>query len=179
MMSFVWAAVLLVLVVIGWATNLIGLPGNWFNVLAIAVYAYAAADSGRTAIGGWCVLAVVVLAVLGEIIEFVAGAMGVTKAGGSRRGAVLAIVGSLLGGLLGAIVGLPIPVIGTIAGVLILASFGALAGAVIGERWQGRDWEQSLQIGRAAFWGRLLGTLGKLLTGAVIVALVLAALLLA
>jgi hypothetical protein len=42
----------------------------------------------------------------------------------------------------------------------------------------GRDLTHGWQVGQAAFWGRLLGTAGKLAVGAAIVAVVLAGLLL-
>jgi hypothetical protein len=68
-------------------------------------------------------------------------------------------------------------VLGPIVGAVLFAGLGALAGAVLGERWKGRDLEESLRVGEAAFWSRLLGTLGKSLIGAVMVVLVLAAVL--
>lgn len=176
-MSILWAALLFLVVVIGWALNLFGLPGNWINLLAIGVYACLLPDAGRTAISWWVVGAVAGLAVVGEVLEFAAGAMGVAKVGGSRRGAVLALLGSIAGGILGAIIGIPIPVIGPIVAILIFGGFGALVGAALGERWKGRDWQASFEVGQAAFWGRLFGSLGKLLAGAVIVVVVLGALL--
>ena len=35
----------------------------------------------------------------------------------------------------------------------------------MGEQWKGRDLNESLKIGEAAFWSRLLGTLGKAVVG--------------
>jgi uncharacterized protein YqgC (DUF456 family) len=83
-------------------------------------------------------------------------------------------VGSLLGGIVGLFV--PIPVIGQIVGPIVCAGLGALAGAVIGEQWKGRDLDESLNIGHAAFWGRLIGTLGKILVGCVMLALIIVSL---
>ena len=119
----------------------------------------------------------VVLAALGELLEFLAGALGVTKAGGSRRGAILALVGSLAGGIVGLFVGLPIPVVGPIVGAMLLAGAGAFAGAVLGEQWKGRSFDDSWRIGKAAFWGRLLGTVVKTAIGAVMVGATIVALL--
>jgi uncharacterized protein YqgC (DUF456 family) len=125
---------------------------------------------------GWVVVIVVLgLAILGEIIEFLAGAAGVAQTGGSRRGAVLALVGSVMGGILGIFVGLPIPLIGSMLAALLFGGLGALAGAMIGETWAGRNLEDSLRVGHGAFWGRLLGTLGKILLGSVMIAVVIAA----
>jgi len=174
-----WCATLLFLILVaGWALNLFGLPGNWINVAATVIYAWLLPGEQRLSISWWVVGVALLLAVVGEVLEFAAGAMGVAKLGGSRRGAMLAIAGSLLGGIFGATVGVPIPVIGSIVGILLFAGLGAMAGTVVGEFWKGRDWDGSLRIGRAAFWGRLLGTAGKLVMGTILVLVVLGALLL-
>ena len=177
-MAIFWACVLVGVILIGWGLGLFGLPGNWINVIAVTCYAWFMPADMRVSIGWWVVGTVLVLAILGEVIEAVAGAAGAAKAGGSRRGIVLGVVGSFAGGIVGAVVGLPIPVVGSIAAILLFASVGALAGAMLGERWKGRNWESSWQVGQASFWGRLLGTVGKLALGSMIVVVVLAALVL-
>jgi uncharacterized protein YqgC (DUF456 family) len=148
------------------------------NLAAIAVYVFFTPAGQRLSIGWPVVALVLVLAILGELIEAAASALGVTRVGGSRRGALLAIVGSMIGGVVGAFVGLPVPVVGSLVAILLFASLGALAGAMVGERWKGQEWSASLNVGHAAFWGRLLGTLGKILVASVIVAVAVAALLL-
>ena len=178
-MSVLWAGLLILVLLAGWSLNLFGLPGNWLNVVAIALYAWLVPAESRWSIGWAVVVAVGLVALIGELIEAAAGALGVSKVGGSRRGALLAMVGAMAGGLLGALLGSPIPVVGSIVGILLLASLGALAGAMIGERWKGRGWAISWKVGRAAFWGRLLGTLGKILTASIIVAIAVGALLVA
>ena len=101
-----------------------------------------------------------------------------TRAGGSRRAAVLSLAGSIAGGILGILIGLPVPLVGSVVAAVLCAGLGAMAGAIAGELWLGQDPDASWQIGKAAFWGRLFGTLGKLLVGGVMVAVVLAALVL-
>jgi uncharacterized protein YqgC (DUF456 family) len=177
-MSFVWAGLLLAVVAVGWLMNWVSLPGNWLIVLGTAVYAWWVPVSQRTGIGWIMVVVLFLLAGLGELLEFTAGAAGVAKVGGSRRSAVLAIFGSLGGGFVGAWLGVPIPIVGTLAGILLGAALGALAGGAVGEFSKGRDLEQCWRVGHAAFWGRLLGTFGKLTVGAVMAALVAAALVL-
>lgn len=170
------SAVLLVAVsFVCWALNVIGLPGNWLVVTLAALYAYFMPDERRLDISLATVVGLVALAALGEVIEFLAGALGASKAGGSKRGAALALVGSLLGGIIGVFV--PIPVVGQILGPIVCASIGALVGAVLGEQWKGRDFDTSMNIGHAAFWGRLLGTLGKILVGCLMLVLILVSLL--
>lgn len=176
-MDIVWAVLLVIASVVSWLLNLVGLPGNWLIVLCGGLYAQFGPAMGRTDIDFKIVITLAILALCGELIELGAGAVGTKKAGGSKRGAVLALIGSLIGGTLGLFVGSPIPVIGPIVAAVVFAGLGALAGAVLGERWKGRDLEESLRVGEAAFWSRLLGTLGKVLIGGVMLVLVLVAVL--
>ncbi len=113
----------------------------------------------------WAVAILIAIAILGEVIEFAAGAAGVGKKGGAKRSAALAVVGSLLGGIFGLVVGSPIPVIGNVVGAVLFAGIGAAGGAILGERWVGKNWEGSIDVGVGAFWGRLFGTIGKSLCG--------------
>lgn len=164
---------MLVVVLACWAASLLGLPGNWGILLAAVAYDwFVPADSARQL--GWMVIGLLgALALVGEAIEFLAGAFGVRKRGGSRLSAVLALAGSILGALAGAIIALPVPVVGSVVGVLLGSSVGAMLGATLGEDLRGRDPSASLDVGWAAFWGRLWGTVGKALMGAIMVAVVL------
>ncbi|MEX0977364.1 MAG: DUF456 domain-containing protein [Pirellulales bacterium] len=170
------AAILFLLaIVLGWLVQLVGLPGNWLIVVAAALYAWLVPADAATAIGWPMVVTLVALAILGEVVEFVAGALGVTTVGGSRRGAVLAIVGSIVGGMVGIFVGVPIPIVGSLVGAVLFGGIGALAGAVLGETWTGRDLDASLEIGKAAFIGRLLGTAAKTIVCSLMVVVAIAA----
>lgn len=173
-----WVVLLLLTLVVGWCLTLIGLPGNWLILAAAVVAALLLPDESRVDLTWTTLIVLVILASLGEVLEFAAGALGVAKAGGSRRAAALAIVGSVVGGILGAVMGLPIPipVVASVLAALLGASLGALVGAYVGEDWKRRDFEQSIRVGQAAFWGRLLGTIGKLAMGTAMVVVVLAAL---
>ncbi len=171
------AAILFVVVLVAsWLAQLVGLPGNWAIVTVAALYAWLLPGEHLTAIGWRAVGILLALAVLGEIVEFAAGAVGVSTAGGSRRGAVLAIAGSLVGGIVGLFIGLPIPVIGSLVSAVLFGGLGALAGAVLGETWKGRDFDASLEIGKAAFLGRLLGTVAKMVVCTLMVVVALGAL---
>jgi hypothetical protein len=151
------------------AANLVALPGNWLIALFTALFWYFATSDER-GLEWWSVAAVVVLAGLGELIEFAAGAAGAAKSGASRRSILLAMVGALAGSILG-MAGLSIvPIVGTILGAVGGGALGAFGGAWIGEYWKGRETDQRMAAGKAAFVGRLLGTIGKLAVGAVMVA---------
>jgi len=78
----------------------------------------------------------------------------------------------------GLFVGLPIPLVGSLAAALLFGGAGALAGAFLGESWKGRDFDTSMEVGKAAFVGRLLGTLAKMIISSVMVVVTLVALVL-
>lgn len=177
-MSLVWAGLLLAVVAMGWLMNFVSLPGNWLIALATAIYAWWVPVEQRTGIGWTVVVVLLLLASLGELLEFAAGAAGVAQVGGSRRSAVLAILGSLGGGFVGAWLGVPIPLLGTMIGILLGAALGALAGGAVGEFSAGRSPDQCWRVGHAAFWGRLLGTFGKLAVGTAMAGVIVAALML-
>jgi uncharacterized protein YqgC (DUF456 family) len=139
----------------------LGLPGAWLTI-ALAVLIdlvdvlwLAPEDRPTFSIG---VLATaVVLAGLGELVEFAASALGAKRMGASRRGIVGALVGSLAGAAIGTFL-IPVPVIGTLAG----AVGGSFLGAVLGETSAGRSVEHSMRPATGAAIGRVLGTLGKI-----------------
>lgn len=159
------ASLLILLCVIAWGTNLIALPGNWLAVMLLAGYAWLGPAEGRAGIGYGPVLAASFFALLGEVLEFLASALGAQRAGASRRSTVLAVIGSFIGAMLGAIIGIPVPVVGPILAAVLFAGLGATLGAMWGEWSDGRPWRENWKIGHAAFWGRTLGTLGKIIAG--------------
>lgn len=175
LMEVVYALLFVVTLGACWLAQLVGLPGNWGIVSVAALYAWLLPGERLTAVGWTAVVILLVLAVLGEIVEFAAGALGVSTAGGSRRGAALAILGSLVGGIVGLFVGLPIPVVGSLVSAVLFGGLGALAGATLGETWKGHDFDKSLEIGKAAFVGRLLGTVAKMIICTLMVVVALGA----
>jgi len=161
---------------VGWGASLLGLPGNWLIVI-LGICCWWWPDPASTlAVGEWALIAMLLFAILGEVLEFFAGALGVKKVGGSTRSTVLAVVGSVVGGLAGFFVGSGVPVIGNVVASLAGSALGAWIGSIAGERSLGQPWEHSLQVGGAAFWGRLFGTLAKAFCGTCVAAIFLAAL---
>ncbi len=166
------AMCLVVLVLVGWVLTLLSLPGNWLIVASTALYALLIPNTSTWDISWTLVTVLAVLAGLGEIIELIAAAAGVQRLGGSRRSALLSGVGSIIGALLGT-AWIPVPIVGTLLG----ACLGALGGAMLGESWKGRASGHNWQVGLAAFWGRLLGSMAKILIASVLVTVTLAGLL--
>lgn len=151
---------LFVALVVGWCMTMLSMPGNWLMVASVALFAWLAPPESFDI--SWTVVGVLIaLAVLAELLELAASALGAKRAGGSRRGAVLAIVGSMVGAIIGAFVGVPIPVVGSLVAAILFAGLGALVGAMLGETWKGRTLAESWKVGQSAFWGRLLGALAK------------------
>ena len=167
-----WAALLAITCLAAWGLNLIALPGNWISIGALSLYVWLGPETGRAAIGIYVLVAALLLAVLGELLEFAAAAVGAKRAGASRRSTLYALIGSVAGAILGAVIGIPIPAVGSILAAILFGGVGATLGAMYGEWSQGRPWRESWAIGHAAFWGRTMGMLGKLLAGMAIVLLV-------
>lgn len=150
-----------------WLTNLFSLPGNWILLGMAALFAWLASETGGHGIGWMTVGIMAGLAVLGEVIEFFAGAAGAAKQGASRRSIVFSLIGGMAGSIGGAIVGFPVPVIGPVIAALLGGAGGAFAGAYLGEKSIERPHSESMAVARGAFAGRLWGTVGKFAVGAV------------
>jgi uncharacterized protein YqgC (DUF456 family) len=101
---------------------------------------------------GWPLLiSVVVLGLLAELAEMVAGAAGAGQAGGTRWGMAGALVGSIVGLLAGSVL-IPIPIVGSIVGAVI----GAGAGTLLAERGTKRTWNDAWRSSRGAMVGKAL-----------------------
>lgn len=123
----------------------------------------AIASTARTAMFSWWTLGIAAgLALIGELIEFGASAVGAAKAGGTRRGAIGSIIGALVGAIGGSLI---VPILGTIIG----AALGAGLGALIFERHDGRKtWKEASKIGAGAAAGRLVATLAKVVVACIV-----------
>lgn len=154
-MEWIYYIAMLVAGGVGILINILGLPGNWILVLAFAGYAWA---TGFDVHVGWpAIIALVVIGLIAEGVEFIAGGAGAAKAGGTKRG----MAGALVGGLIGAIALSPIFIIGPIVG----ACAGAFIGAFIVEYAIDPDHQRSLTIGWGAAKGRFIGIISKLAFG--------------
>ncbi len=155
-----WGAALgiVVIALVGVILTLLTLPGTWLIVLAaIGLKAWR-----PELIDWWTVGVLAGIAVLAEIVEFGAGALGAAKGGATKRGAIGAIVGSFVGAIAGTFI--PLFPISTIAGGVV----GAAAGTVLMERGSAqRSWADAARSGRGAAVGRLFATLSKTALAAV------------
>jgi uncharacterized protein YqgC (DUF456 family) len=168
---YLWAVLLLVVSGAAWFLTLFTLPGNWLIIAAAALFAFLLPEEAGRGIT-WITVGVLIgLAIVGEIIEFGAGAAGAAKQGASRRAIVLSIVGAMVGSIAGLAIGAPIPIVGSFLMAVLGGAAGAFAGAYLGETWKGRTDEERVAAGKGAFFGRLWGTVGKLAVGAIMLAI--------
>src|SRR5690349_7429862 len=106
-MDWVYYIFLLLVLVCGLVLNLFTLPGNWLMLLALVGFDWV--TGWRHFHWAWLV-GLFVIAVVAEVLEFLASGKGAKQAGGTLWGTVGALLGALIGGLF--LTGLvPIPVV--------------------------------------------------------------------
>lgn len=166
-MDYVVLAFYLLISLAGLVSLIFGLPGNFIILGASILYGWY---GGFDEITVKTIIILIVLAVAGELIEFLLGILGSKKYESSNR----AIVGSIIFGIIGAIMGAPFFFgIGAVVG----AFAGAFAGAIIVELSQGKKMDEALKSGWGAFIGRVAGTISKGAVGIAMIAVTVAAVL--
>lgn len=149
--AWILTALLMVAGLIGSVVPL--LPGAALILAGAVVHQLMLGD--ERGVGWWVIAALFVMALFSYVIDFLAGSMGAKRFGASKWGAWGGVVGAIVGlffGLPGLILG---PVIGVLAGELILA-------------------RKELRAAAFASWGTvvgtLLGVLGKFIVAVAMVA---------
>jgi uncharacterized protein YqgC (DUF456 family) len=124
----------------------LGLLGTWV-ILGVGVVLGVITGFERVELGA--LLALAVLAVVGEVVESLVGILAVRRYGASKW----ALLGTFLGGVAGGIAGTGVlPVVGSLAG----AFAGSFVGAFAGELAYRRRAAESLRAGWGAFVGRVV-----------------------
>jgi uncharacterized protein YqgC (DUF456 family) len=162
MLEWVYYVLLALVLVTGLVLNLFGLPGNWLMLLAVVAYTWV---TGWQRYVHWASLVVLLaIAVAGEVVEFIAAGAGAKKAGGTVWGVIGGLLGGLIGGLF--LTGLvPIPILGTLVGLIAGTFLGAMGAELLLGRGEVRP---SAVIAVGAAKGRFYGTILKLAFGVVI-----------
>jgi uncharacterized protein YqgC (DUF456 family) len=158
MATLLWVlAIALILVGVA-GTVLPALPGVVFVFGGIVLAAWID-DFAR--ISGWTVGALAVLAAIGFVVDYVAGAITAQRAGATKLGVIGAAVGTFAG---------------VVTGLWGLV-FMPLVGAAIGEFIAHRDALRAGRVGVATWIGLLLGAVAKLAIVFTMVGVFIAALL--
>ena len=133
---------------------ILAMPGIWLMfVVAGACWLWEPAIITPTT-----VIAIAVIGIVAELIELLASAVGVKRLGGSKRGALGSVVGTILGAIAGTIF-IPLPIVGTILGGIL----GAGAGALMVERTIVQmTWKNSMRSGGGAAIGRTVSVFVKI-----------------
>ncbi len=160
-MLYLWLTILVLLNGLWLVLVLFSLPGTWFMLITTALFAWWRWDEGL--FSGWTLIVVAVLALVGELIEFLAGMVGARKAGASWQASIVGLFGALVGAVAGTVV-FPVPIVGTILGTCLGA--GLCVWAV--EASRGEHPDRSMQSAVGAGMGKFLGIVGKFGVGILI-----------
>ena len=167
MMDYVLLAFYILVSLAGLVSLVFGLPGTFVILGASVLYGWYGGFSDITV---RVIILLVVLALAGELIEFLLGILGSKKYESSNR----AIVGSIIFGIIGAVMGAPF-FFGI--GAVIGAFAGAFAGAILMELSQGKKMDEAIKSGWGAFLGRVAGTISKGAVGIAMIAITVLAVL--
>jgi len=129
----------------------LGLPGLWIMVASAVVYNLVVPGDP---IGWFTLVAVGVLALVAELLEFSMTGTYARKYGGSRRAGWGAIIGSIVG----AMVGFPVPIVGPVIGAFV----GSFLGALIAEFTGGSSAGDATRVAKGALIGRVVSTVLKI-----------------
>lgn len=122
-------------------------------VILLAAFIYALVE-GFTEITWPVLVTLLVLTLVSQLLDYLAGVYGAQKMGASRAGMVGAFIGAIIGlffGLVGIVIG---PFVGAFAGEILIGK---------------KDVTASLKSGAGALLGLLGGTLGKLVIAVIMV----------
>lgn len=172
------AAITLVVLSVGsWIGSFFRFPGNWVVVVMAGLSAHFVPI--RTGVPGIAWMTVGVLggiALVGELVEYFLGRSSGQAGGVHRRSLTIALVGGISGALIASALPLPIPLIGASLSPILGAIGGAWGGAYVGEVFYSErpGWSR-LKI-QTSLVTRLLGTVGKLVAGLTMLAILTSAL---
>ena len=154
-MSYVWTSLFLLVLLGAVGLNVFSMPGNWALLGLAALYAWLVPDAGL----GWGLFVLIgSMALIAEILEFLAQYIGAKRYGASAKGNI----GGLIGALAGAVLGAPF-FLGL--GALLGAVAGAFAGCFLFERSHGKSIAEAKHAAWGAMYGKIFGLVTKIVRG--------------
>jgi len=160
-MLYLWSTILVLFNGLWLVLVLFGLPGNWLMVFMTSLFAWWQWQEG--VFSAWTLVAAAVLALVGEVIEFVAGVVGAKRAGAGWAASLAGLFGAFIGAVGGTTI-FPVPILGTILGACLGAGIAVWAVEVS----RGEHPDLSVQRAVGAGVGKFFGILGKFAVGIVI-----------
>lgn len=158
-MVYIFAALLLLINTVWLTLVLFALPGNWLMVVGAVLFAWFMPGVFSV----YTLILITVLAVIGEVFEFLGGYAGARKRGASFLSSMSAIVGAIGGAIVGTFL-LPLPVLGTILG----ACAGAGGLSALTEIFGGKSSVSAVRTGIGAGFGQFIGIASKFIVGCLI-----------
>ena len=151
----------------------LNLPGLWVYLATAVLIELCDGLWGVDTSVGWIALgAVLLLAVLGEVIEAGSSMLGIKAGDGTRRGAIGSLIGAIVGALAFSFL-IPVPVVGGIIGVLLGTFIGALVGELTGPQakeiqvaWKPALWATAARVVGTGFKVAISSIAWVILTGA-------------
>jgi uncharacterized protein YqgC (DUF456 family) len=143
--------ILAAVIVLSLILIVLGLPGLWIMVATAVVYNMIVPGDP---IGWFSLVAVAVLALAAELLEFTMTGRDARTYGGSKR----AGWGAILGGIVGAMVGFPVPIVGPVIGAFV----GSFVGALVAELTGGASAGDATRVAKGALIGRVMSTVLKI-----------------
>ena len=158
-MIYLWLILLIIINAFWQVLGFFSLPGNWLMIITTILFALWQ----KNIFSIYTIIAAVIIAFIGEILEFIAGMAGTKAAGGGRKAMAAAIIGAVAGAIGGTVI-IPIPIFGTLLG----SAIGAALAVLIVERRAGKELKTSFKAATGAGVGRILGTGAKIIAGIII-----------
>ncbi len=154
-MSVVAATLFLLFLFVLLGLHIFSMPANWLVLIMVGIWGWTHPELH---LGMLFFISLAAIALLGEILEFVAQYIGGKKYGGTNRGNI----GSLIGAFAGAILGAPLFLgIGALFGAIV----GAYAGSFIFEYGSCRSAKECHRAAMGAMFGKVLGITVKIGAG--------------
>ena len=158
-MIYFWLILLIIVNAFWLMLGFFALPGNWLMIITTILFALWQ----KNIFSVYTIITAIVLAIIGEILEFIAGAAGAKAAGGGKKAMAAAVLGAIVGAIVGTVL-IPVPIFGTLLG----SAIGAGLAALFVEKKGGKELTQSLKTAAGAGIGRIFAVGAKIFIGVVI-----------
>jgi uncharacterized protein YqgC (DUF456 family) len=161
---FVVNILLIIVLLCSVSLTMIGLPGNFLIFLTALGYGYW---EGFKHFSASFILVLLAALVVGETVEFVAGALGARRQKASGWTMTAAVLGAIMGAVIGTFI---VPFIGSFLG----AMGGAFAASYGAEYLITRDADQAKRVAQSVMVGQIVGMIVKFALGIGMVAAIIA-----